>query len=210
MKQNSNPNSRRGARLSPARRLILVNIGVIAGKSNRQIAAELGYDEGTIRRDRKTLALPATALAQVRRGAPAEPLLRAEVARVATEETRLRQAEEMHKGTHSIHLANEIIALLASYPISPADAAHVFRYVEVQSDRAGDRVPARSFSNLKSAFAKEWPSGDQPRDIGCWIDWLSKSLARAIISYEANAEIRERAIRRATEIAAMAEYKRHW
>ena len=80
----------------------------------------------------------------------------------------------------------------------------------MQSDRAGDRVPARSFSNLKSALAKEWPSGDQPRDVGCLIDWLSKSLARAVICYEANAAIRERAIRRATEIASMAEYKRHW
>jgi len=141
------------------------------------------------------------------RGAPAEPLLRAETARVAAEETQQKRSEELHKGTHSTRLANEIIALLASYPILPADAELVLPSVDVQSNRAGDRVPARSFLSLKAAFETARPNGVPPKEVFDLIEWLSKSLARAVVCYEASAEIRDRAIRRAT---AIAESKRHW
>lgn len=49
-KSSTNPMSRRD-------RLFRVQIGIAGGKSNRQLAKELGVDEGTIRRDRLTLLL---------------------------------------------------------------------------------------------------------------------------------------------------------
>jgi DNA-binding NarL/FixJ family response regulator len=49
-KTSKNPLSRKD-------RLFKVQVGVAAGKSNRQIAKQLGVDEGTVRRDRLTLQL---------------------------------------------------------------------------------------------------------------------------------------------------------
>jgi transposase len=47
-----------GLRRSPTERRKFVALRVKAGKSNRAIAKELDVDEGTIRRDRKFLAIP--------------------------------------------------------------------------------------------------------------------------------------------------------
>lgn len=46
------------SRLSPEERRPLVADAIRAGKSNRAIAKELGIDEGTVRNDRKYLAIP--------------------------------------------------------------------------------------------------------------------------------------------------------
>lgn len=47
-----------GLGCSPEERRKFVALQVKAGKSNRAIAKELDVDEGTIRRDRKYLAIP--------------------------------------------------------------------------------------------------------------------------------------------------------
>ena len=93
-KQRENPMSR-------ANRLFRVQIGVIAGKSNRQIAKQLGVDEGTVRRDRLTLLLSKEEVQAVKSGAPVQPLLRNQKRRkAATARAKQEAAERESRISH--------------------------------------------------------------------------------------------------------------
>ena len=70
-------------------RLKAVRSGIVAGKSNRQIALEIGRDEGTVRRDFKKLCLPAAELQKILSGADYEPIKKANIRR--------KEDEELHR-----------------------------------------------------------------------------------------------------------------
>jgi hypothetical protein len=77
-----------------AERFELIRLGLDAGKSQRRIAAELGYDEGTIRRCVEIMQLPESWLTRVLEGAPAEKYIRAERRRAFQEAQQLQLAAE--------------------------------------------------------------------------------------------------------------------
>ena len=81
-------------RVRGEKRLELILLGLDEGKSQRRIAAELGYDEGTVRRCIEIMQLPESWLTRVLEGAPAEKYIRAERRRAFQEAQQLQLAAE--------------------------------------------------------------------------------------------------------------------
>lgn len=116
-------------RLSRKDRLFRVQVGVAAGKSNRQIAKQLGVDEGTVRRERLTLRLSREEVQAVRAGAPVEPLLRKQERRKAATAREKHEAAERESQFLSNRLAKRINHWLSQFTMSPTDKLHVVRGV---------------------------------------------------------------------------------
>jgi len=81
-------------RVRGEKRLELILLGLDEGKSQRRIAAELGYAEGTVRRCIEIMQLPELSLTRVLEGAPAEKYIRAERRRAFQEAQQLQLAAE--------------------------------------------------------------------------------------------------------------------
>ncbi len=83
-------------------RLEFIYWGLDAGKSRRRIAAELGVDEGTVRRDIRILLLPESSLTSILNGAPAEQHIRAAQREAAQNAKQLQLAAEREAGKKSM------------------------------------------------------------------------------------------------------------
>jgi hypothetical protein len=93
-KLNKDTRTQPNNRVCGKKRLELILLGLDAGKSQRKIAAELGVDEGTVRRDIKILLLSESCLTAIQNGASAEKYLRAERHQAGEKAVRLRLAQE--------------------------------------------------------------------------------------------------------------------
>ncbi len=89
-------------RVRGAERLELIRSGLDLGKSQRLLAAELGFDEGTIRRCIEIMQLPEPSLALISEGAPAEKYIRAERRRALREAQQLQLAAEREAALKSM------------------------------------------------------------------------------------------------------------
>jgi transposase len=130
IQSNRRPRKARGNGINRRDRLFRVQIGVAAGKSNRQIAKQLGVDEGTVRRDRLTLLLSKEEVRAVKAGAAVEPLLRSQERRKA--ETIREKQEEAERNSQFLtnRLAMLITEWLTQFSMIDADKLHVIRGVD--------------------------------------------------------------------------------
>ncbi len=126
-------------RVSGPERLKLVREGLEHGKSQRQIARELGFDPSVIRRDVKILQLPSTMLEAVEGGADAEQYLRAVHLQRAAEAIQQRLDEERADGCHSTALAGEIQIWLRAKDLAQSYEKQLLDIVE----RANWEIPSQ-------------------------------------------------------------------
>ena len=141
-------------RVRGAERLELIRLGLDVGKSQRRLATELGYDEGTIRRCIEIMQLPESLLTRIVEGAPAEQYIRAERRRAlqnaqqlqldAEKETALksmrrRLSEEKQTGCHIDALAR-LILLAMKDKWAGGYAEQLIAEVERENRRVADRL----------------------------------------------------------------------
>jgi transposase-like protein len=96
------PSTEPDNRVRGKKRLELIQLGLEEGKSRRRIAAELGVDEGTVRRDIRILLLPESSLTSILNGAPAEQHIRAAQREAAQNAKQQQLAAEREAGTKSM------------------------------------------------------------------------------------------------------------
>ena len=191
-------------------RLELICSGLIAGKSQREIAGELGWDEGTIRRDIKKLCLPEDELNAIADGGSAEKHLRVLMQHRATEarrvlrqrgaeERRVRIPEDEATGVHSNALAEIVLDWLMTKDLTRPDEEMILDMVERKSWTAGDQpAPARRDSAKVLALCER---GELPSDMPERIDFFVTALVSAILMLEPVRLIRDSAIKKASRAA---------
>ncbi len=194
--QTSTPQQNRAkSRLSRKDRLFRVQLGVVAGKSNRQIAKELGVDEGTVRRDRLTLRLSKEDLQAVKGGAPVEPLLRKQ------EKRKVAAAREKHEAAEreSQFLTNRLVKLirdwLTQFPFQDVDALHVVRGIDRWSwDFQTPKAIYVPDSKIKATIERVKPKADHLSEMFAIIEFAKEWLFRWIVLVEPDRDIRDRAL----------------
>ncbi len=133
-KSSSSPSRQRGKEprttMKMPERLSIVRQGLKDGKLHRQIARELGCDEGTIRHDIKILQLPADWVKRIENGEPAEPLLRKARIAAAREEQQQRLQAETQTGHHSDEIAKEVLNWLMTKPLLRVDENKIIDKVD--------------------------------------------------------------------------------
>jgi hypothetical protein len=181
--------------MSRADRLFRVQIGVAAGRSNRQIARQLGVDEGTIRRDRLTLRLSREEVQAVKSGAPVEPLLRNKERRKAATAREKHEAAERESRFLSNRLAKRIEDWLSQFTLDPAVKLHVVREIDVWSWKFqtphGICIPE---SKIASTIERVKPKADHLSEIFAVIEYAKEWLFRWIVLVEPDRDIRDRAL----------------
>jgi hypothetical protein len=120
-------------RAKGAERIELVRQGLEEGKSNGQLARELGFDEGTIRRDIKKLELPEDSLDAVKNGESAEQHLRAARFAAAAQERETRLLEEKETGCHSNALAEHVLGFLMDKEFTSKHEEHILDKLDRQN-----------------------------------------------------------------------------
>jgi hypothetical protein len=179
--------------LTRAQRLFKVQIGVIARKSNRSIAKSLGVDEGTIRRDKLTLALSKAEVFAVKAGAAVEPLLRKHQMCAAEE---VRKKEEMAE-KQSLFLTNRLAKLiedwLKQFPLIASDKLHIVCEIDRWSWQHGTKSEAIHESKIKAAIEGVKPKPKQPEEVFALIEWLKVWLFAWIVKVEPDRDVRDRA-----------------
>jgi hypothetical protein len=176
-------------------RRLKVSSGVAHKKSNRQIARELGCDEGTIRRDRQAISLPAEARKLVWRDLPVAPLLRQQHAlEVATARQRQEAAEK-----DSFFLSNRLAKLMEDWlnglTFHAANKLHVVRPLHRESwFYTSNGEASVNDSQIKTVIEKTKPTPRQPVEDFALIEWLKIWLFRWLVRVEPNRDIRDRAL----------------
>lgn len=174
----------------------IVDTELRGGKSRRQIARQLGCDEGTVRRDMKVLALPASELARAQRGMAVEPLLRRDRRRKERLQHIARAQEEQRSAAYSSSLAETVFEWLKSAPLFPVDALRVIGMADQRCWRAGmtfnqaaapDADPADVIDNMQP--------GALPDDMAGRIEFYALWLERWLTRLEPNRDTRDRALR---------------
>lgn len=187
-KTTTNPMSRRD-------RLFRVQVGIAAGKSNRQIAKQLSVDEGTIRRDRLTLALSKEDLQAVRSGAAVEPLLRKQERRKAATAREKHEAAERESQFLTNRLAKLITNWLNEFNLIPPNKLHIFMGVErwswVHVTSMPDHIPE---SRIKATIEAAKPTADNLEETFALIEYLKEWLFRWIVLIEPDRHVRDRAL----------------
>jgi len=176
-------------------RLFRVQVGVAAGKSNRQLAKELGFDEGTIRRDRLTLLLSKEEVHAVRAGAAVEPLLRKQERRKAATAREKQEAAERESQFLTNRLAKLIANWLNEFNLIPADKLHIIMGVDQWSWQHGTRptsyIPE---SKIKATIEATRPKADSHLEVFALIEFLKEWLFRWMVFIEPDLDIRDRAL----------------
>ncbi len=194
-------------RVSLAARLGLVEQGVIDGKSQRQIARELGCDEGTVRRDLEILALPEDQVLAIRNGDSAEKYLRARRRQEAAERLRLRQQqiaaeqrtrlqEEKTSGIHSDETSKAVLDWLGSKELLPPDEERILEMVDRWSWRARDQQEFPC-SDPKEVFLI-CEHGSPPADMIERLNVYVTILTSALLLLAPELAIRDSAIKKAS------------
>jgi hypothetical protein len=196
-----------------------VKRGLAAGKSRRKIARELGYDEGTIRRDLKILALPEDQVLAIRNGDTAEKFLRARRHQGVAEQHRLRQQqvadeqqtrlqEEKASGIHSAGTAKAVLAWLMTKDLLPPNKELILDMVDCQSWSAGDQ-PQLPCNDPKRVFLS-CERGKPPHDMNDRVNYYVTILRSALFLLAPELTIRDSAIRKARTAVCHPERRRSW
>jgi hypothetical protein len=177
-----------------AQRIFKVRLFIILGKSNRTIARELGCDEGTIRNDRKLIALPDEKVRQAMAGAPVARLMREHKA-VEAAQIRKRQEQAEKKAYFLTNkLAKAIDEWIKRFPLLPVNRLRVIRAVDplcwfhrAHSNTVHD-------SAIKAVIASTRPTAQEPSDDFALIEWLVAWLYAWITRVEPYRDVRDRAL----------------
>ena len=133
-KSSSSPRRQRGKEPRTTKkmpeRFSIVRQGLKDGKLQRQIARELGCNEGTVRRDISILQLPADWVKRIENGEPAEPFLRKARIASAKEEQQQRLQAETQTGHHSDEIAKEVLNWLMTKPLLRVDEEAIIDKVD--------------------------------------------------------------------------------
>jgi len=182
-------------RLSRKDRLFRVQMGVAAGKSNRQIAKQLRVDEGTVRRDRRTLLLSEPEIQAVEAGAAVEPLLRKQ------ERQKAATARERHEAAErgNQFLTNRMTKLIANwlngFSLIVPDMLHIIMGVDRPSWEYGTRrIAYVPDSKIKAAIEATKPKADDDLETFALIEFLRVWLFRWMVLVEPDRDIRDRAL----------------
>ncbi|MGC2742284.1 MAG: hypothetical protein WA672_03795 [Candidatus Angelobacter sp.] len=187
-RQRENPMSR-------ANRLFRVQIGVIAGKSNRQIAKQLGVDEGTVRRDRLTLLLSKEEVQAVKSGAPVQPLLRNQKRRKAATARAKQEAAERESRFLTKRLAKLIDRWLGKFSMIEVDKLHVVRGVDRWSwEFQAPRRICIPNSKIDATIESAKPTADHLTELFALIEYAKEWLFRWIVIVEPDKDVRDRAL----------------
>lgn len=189
------------------KRLELVLLGLNAGKSQRRIAAELGFDEGTVRRDLKILLLPEACLRTILTGASAEKYLRGARHQAAENAKRLRLAEEKQAaeisktqrlaeegqtGRHSNSLARLLLRWLNKKLSAASYMEQLLQIVDSKNWRLGDQMAIPVSSPFRMLMLCE--QGDEPGYMPDKIEFLAVVLLSVLPLIAPERLIRCRAI----------------
>jgi len=182
-------------RLSRKDRLFRVQMGVAAGKSNREIAKQLGVDEGTVRRDRRTLLLSEPEIQAVEAGAAVEPLLRKQ------ERQKAATARERHEAAErgNQFLTNRMTKLIANwlngFSLIVPDMLHIIMGVDRPSWEYGTRrIAYVPDSKIKATIEATKPKADDDLETFALIEFLRVWLFRWMVLVEPDRDIRDRAL----------------
>jgi len=182
-------------RLSRKDRLFRVQMGVAAGKSNRQIAKQLRVDEGTVRRDRRTLLLSEPEIQAVEAGAAVEPLLRKQ------ERQKAATARERHEAAErgNQFLTNRMTKLIANwlngFSLIVPDMLHIIMGVDRPSWEYGTRrIAYVPDSKIKATIEATKPKADDDLETFALIEFLRVWLFRWMVLVEPDRDIRDRAL----------------
>lgn len=181
--------------MSRKERLFRVQVGVAAGRSNRQIAKQLCVDEGTVRRDKLTLQLSREEIQAVVSGAPVEPLLRKKERRKTATAREKHEAAERESRFLSNRLARRIDHWLAQFTLAPVDKLHVVRDVaplswEFQTPK-GICIPD---SKIEATIERVKPKADYLSEVYAVIEFSKVWLFRWIVLVEPDRDVRDRAL----------------
>lgn len=181
-------------KLTRAQRIFKVRLLAIMGKSNREIARELGCDEGTIRNDRKLIALPDEKVRQAMAGAPVARLMREHKA-VEAAQIRRRQ-EEAEKKAYFLtnRLAKAIDKWIKLFPLLPVNRWRVIRAVDHLSWFHQTHANPIHDSAIKAVIASTRPTPQEPTDDFTLIEWLIAWLYAWITKVEPYRDVRDRAL----------------
>jgi len=183
--------------LSRKDRLFRVQLGVAAGKSNRQIAKELCVDEGTVRRDRRTLQLSKEDLQAVKSGAAVEPLLRTQERRKAATAREKQEAAERESQYLTDRLVNLISTWLNQYGLIPPNQLHIIMGIDRWSWEYRSTNPHFvSDSKIKATIEGARPKADDDLELFALIEFLKVWLFRWVVLIEPDRDIRDRALRK--------------
>jgi DNA-binding CsgD family transcriptional regulator len=178
-------------------RRLKVSSGVAHKKSNRQIARELGCDEGTVRRDRKALSLPAEARKLVLRDLPVAPIFREHQAREAATARQRQEAAEKDSMFLSNRLAKLMEDWLNGFSLIAPNALHVVRVVDRFSwFHTSNGESCVDHPQIKAAIEKAKPTPQQPVELFALMEWLKVWLFRWLVKVEPSRDIRDRALTR--------------
>jgi transposase len=190
------PATLKKARISRADRLYRVQILMIGGKSNREIARVLGVDEGTIRRDRRTLALSKTEVQAIQAGAHAEPLLQKQKKSAIEDLRRQQAAEEKRFGKISKRLSRAISDWVSQFKLCGPNKLWILQQAEKRSWHCHVMSDSLfTISNAAAVIAQTRPGKDIPEYAPELMEWLLRWLMDWILKIEPNRQIRERAFR---------------
>jgi hypothetical protein len=189
-------------RISPRTlRRLKVSAGVANKKSNREIARELGCDEGTVRRDRKALSLPAEARRLVLRDLPVAPLFREHQEREAATARQRQEAAEKDSRFLSNRLAKLMEDWLNDFSLIPPNKLHIVRPIDRLSwFHTSNGEASISDSQIKSAIESTKPTPQQPKEVFALIEWLKVWLFRWLVKVEPNRDIRDRALTKLIQV----------
>jgi transposase-like protein len=186
-------------KLTPEERRELVARGFGAGKSNRAIARELDVDEGTVRRDRKYLAIPVEQ--RLEKKVPTKKPKKIEPAYAPDDTASL----EVHAGRMLKALKDWIVEehILITEIEDVLHSASKHLYVHRESLRNRVPVPTRKPKNLFPSVRPTPLSSDEiiPNP-DFWARWLARWFAVGLPGQE---ELQARILREAS-IWARSEY----
>jgi hypothetical protein len=147
-----------------AQRLELVRAGLDQGKAQREMARELGWDQGTIRRDIAKLALPPEKVVAIQNGDSAEKHLnRARFEKtgkdpIAEKKRRKRLLAEKETGVHSDALATIILECLKPENLTTHEELAVLAGLQEDKRRFPNRhgEPSRDPAKVREHFESEY------------------------------------------------------
>jgi hypothetical protein len=188
------PTTPSAPKLTRAQRIFKVRLLVIMGKSNREIARELGYDEGTIRNDRKIIALPEEKFRQAKAGAPVAPLLREHKAEQAARVRKRQEEAEKQDLFLTTRLAKAIGEWLEQFPLLGVDKMRIIRAVDHSSFFHQTQRQIVADLTIKCVIDQTRPSVEQPSDFVILLEWVRAWLYSWITKAEPFRDVRDRAL----------------
>jgi hypothetical protein len=202
---------------NPHDRLSTISRGIEEGKTNRQIARDLGCDEATVRRDLKKLALPPEQLAAIQEGDSAEKYLndallrQTGIDRRARDKIGRRRREDQESGKHSESLADALLDWLSTKSPSDSDIALVLKGAMSQSEflTDGELIPvSRKFGHVVAPLERH-PSLGYRRTATepDFLDQCTRELVRSLVRVEPAQVVRQSALKKAK---AKVDARGHW